>query len=77
MQFKKGQVKVLANTTTGREIYVNLQDVILNPDSDNELTLGNYLETLTNNINTLKKDNKKNKKAIADLVLTISKLNLK
>lgn len=77
MIHKKGQVKILANTNTGREIYVNLQDVILNPDSDDEVTLGNYLETLTNNINTLKKDNKKNKQAIADLVLTISKLNLK
>ena len=46
MQYKKGQVKILSNTHTGRETYVDLQDVVLFPATESEIKLGDYLDTL-------------------------------
>ena len=77
MEFKKGQVKVLANTTTGRETFVDLQDVVLFPNTDKEVTLGNYLEKLSNESTSNKKEVASLKKIVKHLIGVITELNLK
>lgn len=77
MEFKKGQVKVLANTNTGRETFVDLQDVVLFPNTKKEVTLGNYLEKLSKETDSNNKELANVKKSVKHLVGVIAKLNLK
>ncbi len=77
MQYKKGQVEVLANTNTNREIFVDLQDVVLNPGAESEIKLGDYLKSLEKTGKDNQKDIKKLKKTIQELTLAVSKVNLK
>lgn len=77
MQYKKGQVKILSNTHTGRETYVDLNDVVLFPATESEIKLGDYLDTLNKTGQGNTKEIKKIKKAIKDLTLMISRVNLK
>ena len=77
MEFKKGQVKVLANTNTGRETFVDLNDVVLFPNTDKEVTLGNYLEKLSNESTSNKKEVASLKKIVKHLIGVITELNLK
>ena len=77
MQYKKGQVKILSNTHTGRETYVDLNDVVLFPATESEIKLGDYLDTLNKTGQGNTKEIKKIKKVIKDLTLMISRVNLK
>lgn len=77
MEYKKGQVKILANTHTGRETFVDLQNIILNPGDDNEVTLGNHLDYLSKEIDSLKKQCDQFKNALRELTVAANKLNLK
>lgn len=77
MEFIKGQVKVLANVGTQREVCVNLEDIVLNPASDNHVTLGRYLENLSDEIKGIKEENKKIKNALKSLIGVNEKMNLK
>lgn len=77
MQYKKGQVKILSNTHTGRETYVDLNDVLLNPGTESEIKLGDYLNSLNKTGQDNTKEIKKIKKTIQDLTLMISRVNLK
>jgi hypothetical protein len=69
MEFKNGQVKILANKHTGREQYVDLQDIVLNPGSSEEITLGKFLNNLSNENEANKKEVEKAnaRKEIAEL----------
>lgn len=77
MQYKKGQVKILSNTHTGRETYVDLNDVVLYPGTTSEIKLGDYLDSLNKTGQDNTKEIKKIKKTIKDLTLMISRVNLK
>jgi len=77
MQYKKGQVKILSNTHTGRETYVDLNDVVLFPATESEIKLGDYLDSLNKTGQGNTKEIKKIKKVIKDLTLMISRVNLK
>lgn len=77
MQYKKGQVKILSNTHTGRETYVDLNDVVLYPGTESEIKLGDCLDSLNKTGQDNNNEIKKIKKAIQDLTLTISRVNLK
>ncbi len=77
MQYKKGQVKILSNTHTGRETYVDLNDVVLFPATESEIKLGDYLNSLKKTGQDNTKEIKKIKKTIQDLTLMISRVNLK
>ena len=77
MEFIKGQVKVLANVGTQREVCVNLEDIVLNPASDNPVTLGRYLENLSEADKKQKKEIAVLKKTVKHLVGVIAELNLK
>ncbi len=77
MEFKNGQVKILANKHTGRELFVDLQDVILNPGSSEEITLGKFLNNLSKENEANKKEIEKINIAVKGLLAVTAKLNLK
>ena len=77
MEFKKGQVKILKSPETGREAFVNLEDVVLFPNTENEISLGRYLLKLSQNDEKKTEEISKLKTAIRNLADTISKLNKK
>lgn len=77
MEFKNNQVKILANSKTGREIYVDLQDVVLYPNTDKEVTLGNKLSILEDQDKRQNKKIAKLEKTVKGLVGVAAKLNLK
>ncbi len=77
MVFKKGLVKVLASETSGRDEYVELNAVKLFPGTKNEISLGKYLENLSEEIKAVKKENEKLQSMQKDILKIVAAINLK
>lgn len=77
MEVVKGQVKVLANTHTGRETYVDLNDVVLYPGTEKEIKLGDFLQKQDKRIEKVENAVKELKTIAKTTAGIISKINLK
>ncbi len=77
MQYKKGQVKILSSPNTGRDEYAPLEKVMLFPGTKNEISLGKYLENLSQEVEAVKKANEKLQSMQKDILKIVAAINLK